>query len=341
MGRLGISYEQVTEAADEILAAGSVPTIEKIRFKLGGTGSNSTINRHLNDWKKFRLQSSSQVSNHAELPDTLQRSIAETWEKIRNESQGENERIRKEADELITAAEQRKEMAESRMQILEETFEKIKIENNHLQADLKIKKEELEKERKQVTIFTERAYQYEVKLQDLREETEKRIQELERFYQDKVKMLQQTLENQDKRFKEDLNEMKELAESQRHQHITIIEQLKVDKNKVEKNYLKTEVELHHCMQKINELDTIKNDLNRSLIIKDQQLDEKAQQYGKLQREVTDLKAELRQKELLNADIKQNTHFIQQKFENSLEQIAQLKAENAFLKKELSQKETQA
>ena len=50
MARSGITYTEVSNAAKQLIAAGRSPTVETIRITLG-TGSNSTINAHLRDWK--------------------------------------------------------------------------------------------------------------------------------------------------------------------------------------------------------------------------------------------------------------------------------------------------
>lgn len=51
MARPGISYFDVATAASKLQKDGTRPSIEGIRKELG-TGSNSTINRHLRDWRE-------------------------------------------------------------------------------------------------------------------------------------------------------------------------------------------------------------------------------------------------------------------------------------------------
>lgn len=51
MGRIGISYVDVSQAADKLVAEGRNPTVDSVREELGSTGSKSTIAPLLKRWK--------------------------------------------------------------------------------------------------------------------------------------------------------------------------------------------------------------------------------------------------------------------------------------------------
>ena len=52
MPRAGLTYDDVTRAAEELVTLGSPsPTVKQLRERLGGTGSNSTIGEHLRTWR--------------------------------------------------------------------------------------------------------------------------------------------------------------------------------------------------------------------------------------------------------------------------------------------------
>src|SRR3990167_10326172 len=59
MSRLGITYEEVAEAALSIEKKGETPTIDKVRAHLGGTGSNTTISKYLQHWRQQLFSSPS------------------------------------------------------------------------------------------------------------------------------------------------------------------------------------------------------------------------------------------------------------------------------------------
>ena len=50
--RQNVNYDDIANAAESIIAQGSTPTIERIRIFLGSRGSNSTISKYLNHWRK-------------------------------------------------------------------------------------------------------------------------------------------------------------------------------------------------------------------------------------------------------------------------------------------------
>lgn len=66
MGRLGVTYQDVANAAEELQAKGINPTIEEIR-RLLGTGSSSTIAPHLRKWKAY-LDETHTIATKEKLP---------------------------------------------------------------------------------------------------------------------------------------------------------------------------------------------------------------------------------------------------------------------------------
>jgi len=63
MSRLGITYHEVAEAADCLIDQNENPTIDRVRASLGGTGSNTTISKHLHAWRYLSTKLSLQISN--------------------------------------------------------------------------------------------------------------------------------------------------------------------------------------------------------------------------------------------------------------------------------------
>ena len=72
MGRKGIAYETVAEAANKLTAAGT-PVTNAALLKAVGSGSMSTINKHRQEW--LRTQAPADLSRW-ELSDTLLSAIA-------------------------------------------------------------------------------------------------------------------------------------------------------------------------------------------------------------------------------------------------------------------------
>ena len=71
MPRPGVTYDEVAAIADQILAGGVEPQVHDIRERLG-TGSDSTIHRHLTAWRNARPPASSALP---QLPASLLQEI--------------------------------------------------------------------------------------------------------------------------------------------------------------------------------------------------------------------------------------------------------------------------
>ena len=85
MGRSGISYIDVSKAAQELIAQGKAPTIETIRMRLG-TGSNSTIGTYFRTWKENQNQTQ-QIASKENIPNELIAVVKGLWERIMMQSE--------------------------------------------------------------------------------------------------------------------------------------------------------------------------------------------------------------------------------------------------------------
>ena len=81
MSRIGITYEEVTNAAKRLQERGENPTVDRVR-ELLGTGSNSTIARYLRDWK---TDSDKAIGNNR-LPADLLTIVNGLWETIQEKA---------------------------------------------------------------------------------------------------------------------------------------------------------------------------------------------------------------------------------------------------------------
>ncbi|MDX1901183.1 MAG: DNA-binding protein [Gammaproteobacteria bacterium] len=77
MGRPGITQEDVERAARELKAQGKNPTVDNVR-QLLGTGSKTTITRHLRHWKWEQTHPLTQTK----LPEELKHQMTQLWENI-------------------------------------------------------------------------------------------------------------------------------------------------------------------------------------------------------------------------------------------------------------------
>lgn len=79
MGRIGLSFEDVSQAAQLLQAQGKAPTVDAVREQLG-TGSKTTISYHLKQWK------SEQGAAQGSLPSELLNVVTGLWERLQAET---------------------------------------------------------------------------------------------------------------------------------------------------------------------------------------------------------------------------------------------------------------
>lgn len=84
MGRSGIGYSQVANAASALTEGGGTPTVDNVRALLG-TGSKSTLTPLLKRWKEQHAETLADVG--AGLPATLLQAIKNVYEGMQHEVQ--------------------------------------------------------------------------------------------------------------------------------------------------------------------------------------------------------------------------------------------------------------
>ncbi len=108
MGRKGITYEQVRAAVEALEAErpGSA-TLEKVRVKLGNTGSHGTIHRMMTQWRDARPQAATPpVSLPSDVERALGAWVTQASTSIRAEAEERALQFQAAADELARAGEE-------------------------------------------------------------------------------------------------------------------------------------------------------------------------------------------------------------------------------------------
>ena len=106
MARTGVTFEQVSAAADALAGEGKTPSITAVREKLG-TGSPNTIHAHLKTWREARPVVRAEA---VELPADLRNAIAHEMQKAASAARAEVQELlvqaQAEAAELARAGEE-------------------------------------------------------------------------------------------------------------------------------------------------------------------------------------------------------------------------------------------
>lgn len=176
MSRPGITYQDVANAAQSLLAQGTHPTIEKIR-KITGTGSHGTIAPLLKQWKENQ-HTMDRASAKEKLPDELVATIKGLWEKMMNQSEAEVIKIQETAHATIADLEQDLEKYKSNNQRWQTLYNQWLQEKSALTNEKRVVEEALHiKEGELAEILK----QYELLTQQSQEKQE-RILELQRLH---------------------------------------------------------------------------------------------------------------------------------------------------------------
>lgn len=253
MPRLGITYDEVIIAADQIRSEGTQPTIEKIRQILGA-GSNTTISKHLNQWKQETAK-----ENFKEIkllpPDIMRTAIERTWEQLRQEANADIEEIQNEAQQRIQSAEQKAHLAEK-------TFNDLKLEYNELQ--LRYQRQSAEKElihldlkslREEHTLLQEHYKALDERYIDVQGYTTQHLKDLSDAHKNEIARLEEQSKKKDESYNKFINEIREQSENERHQNIVVIDNLKVENQKQIKLKNEMQLQLHEQLCNVIKLET--------------------------------------------------------------------------------------
>lgn len=104
MARPGVTYLDVSRAAQQIIGRGKVPTIEGIRLLLG-SGSNSTLGAHLRTWKS-KQDETQQIASKENLPEELIAVLKGLWERVMLQAETQIETIKNDTQEDLAQYQQ-------------------------------------------------------------------------------------------------------------------------------------------------------------------------------------------------------------------------------------------
>jgi chromosome segregation ATPase len=150
MARKGITKEQIFAAATRLQAAGLASTVQAVREQIG-SGSYSTINTHLAEWRKEHAE---QVSlNVPDMPEKIMTTFNQVW---------------------ATAVKSAQDDVETQRQTLEAMRREMDKENASMVAEIK----RLEKELEETIDKLETVAQESIKTKEGRVSAEKQIIDL-------------------------------------------------------------------------------------------------------------------------------------------------------------------
>ena len=193
MARIGISQEQVAEAAQALLDEGQNATVASIRKKLG-SGSYTTISTHLTKWRE--TNNNLKPADIPEIPPTIFNALHQVWALAWKESQTQ---IRAERDGLDAVRQE-----------IEREKGDMASEISRLEAENTVQGEELKKAEETLSEKTAALSNAENTLNQLKLENA-RIDERSKSTEKRAEELKDELTQLHQRFKE-------MAETQKKSH---------------------------------------------------------------------------------------------------------------------------
>lgn len=181
MARAGLSYDDVAQAADRVAGRGERVTLRSVRAELG-TGSLTTIGRHLEDYQGGkRRETASRVDATLELPERIVEAIQAEIEAQKQgalqEQSEELETLKADRDALTAEVERlSKEIEAAQAECYAQQGRAVELEKNvEIERNARIRTEEkVQLVREQLAVATAAAKEVEQLRAELKAEQEKR-----------------------------------------------------------------------------------------------------------------------------------------------------------------------
>ncbi|MBY0545493.1 MAG: DNA-binding protein [Gammaproteobacteria bacterium] len=255
MSRTGIGYQEVALAAEKLVQQGASPTIERIRVLLG-TGSYSTVSKYLTEWKTQHLKQRIDGHQSVGLPsDSINQAVASVWEQLQRDNAAKIEEIEATANDKIQLAQAEKEHALNELH-------RVMQDDQDLRVLLKNTRAQNAALEKQQIALNQTLAVAESKL-DLVEKAKKKFDDyanttlasIEEKHQQALAQYETHLSETKQFYLNELSQMKEIAENQRHEHIVEIDHLKSANQKLQAQLADKDKSLIEIISRVGQLST--------------------------------------------------------------------------------------
>ncbi len=241
MSRTGITFNDVAAAANAIQDQGDTPTIDKVRAELGGTGSNSTISKYLNQWRDGITVMSAATTPP---PDVVQVAVERVWTEMREKTTADIEAVKAEANAVVVAADERVRVTEAAMESLRETHEALQQSYYRLSGEKEILSLDMKALKEEHRSLSERYQALEQRHDEQHIQHGRHIEDLDRLHQKELLRLEDKSKQTSEWCEQLLVEVRDRADTERLQSIAIIDELnsKHDTHTVLVNDLQTQLQ---------------------------------------------------------------------------------------------------
>lgn len=237
MQRIGIDYHLVADAAEKLKAQGEVPTIDRVRVFLGGTGSNTTISKYLHLWRNNMAHGNK--TEHAGAitpPDPVQLAVKRVWQQLREETDAEIEAIKTNTQAIITESEEKEAAATKECERLTVLCEGYQEQARLLEAKSAVQELDLNQLQREHDLLQERNKSLAQRYADLELTMAKQFADLTQAHQNEMNLVIEKSNAQVSALEKLIDQQKRHTEDQRNEYMLETDRLKSHHQKIRKDY---------------------------------------------------------------------------------------------------------
>lgn len=242
MSRLGITFEEVAEAASHVQNNGQIPTIDKIRNYLGGTGSNTTISKYLSMWRTQSASAPYQRDNRQDTPDIVKSAVDKVWQEIKDQADAEVAAVKEQAKEQIEAAENKAVIAANALSEFQDKNQLLTNEFNALLADKELLVLDMKALRNEHQQLQDKYQSLQEKHEEANRLMANHLSDMQALQQKALMQLADQYAEREKLLIQINDSVKSQAEHERHQQLLVIDGLKTTQQKQSKLLAEYEIE---------------------------------------------------------------------------------------------------
>lgn len=236
MSRIGITFDEVASAAESILLQGASPTIDKVRAHLGGTGSNSTISKYLNDWRNdyfHSVHSAASLARKVATPAPVNSAVERVWQEMNAQASAEVSAIKEKMVVHALEAEQKFQLVCDERDKLKEQYEALVNQHREMAANHEILTMDLKALQEERKLWQERHKNLEDRYADLHRMTSQHLKELSEAHKSEMVRLDENIKLTDNAHQQFIDALNKERENERQQYINSLDSLRTENKKKE------------------------------------------------------------------------------------------------------------
>ena len=321
MARPGVTYQDVSAAANQVKGQGKNPTIENVRAILG-TGSIGTINNHLRKWKETQNAVRS-LATSENIPEELASLVKGLWERVINQAEARFTEIEGRYQNDISELTQELDKYKNNNKRWQQLYNQWQQEKSQLVNDKLAIEQALASKQEHISTLSAQQNMLELQAQEKQE----RIDELHRLHQQSQQNLehyressreqrqidQQQYEQQKQQYQADIKLLNHQLMTQDKKLLTLQQQynaLQHTYSDLEKSHTQIQSQYQDCMTKLNSVENEKAKYVQASQHWETQYTDSQKTLNQKMNQLIEIQAEAKSMSHHLADMKQNGQQLQ-------------------------------